>query len=129
MEKKKPTPPRELVDLLATYHFPGNVRELEAMVFDAVANHRAKILSMDTFQKHIDRYKTATPAAPHNVRNASSLFSELDQLPTLKMATETLIEEAMRRANGNQTLAARLLGLTQSALNKRLTRTDKSPDE
>src|SRR6185369_3807376 len=32
-----PSYPKELLELLATYHFPGNIRELQAMVFDAVA--------------------------------------------------------------------------------------------
>src|SRR5690606_23184903 len=43
--KKKPTAPRELIDLLNTFTFPGNVRELEALVFDAVAKHQGKVLS------------------------------------------------------------------------------------
>ncbi|MGD8472205.1 MAG: sigma-54 dependent transcriptional regulator, partial [Desulfobacteraceae bacterium] len=37
LDKKKPTPPVELVTLLSTYHFPGNIRELESMIFDAVS--------------------------------------------------------------------------------------------
>jgi DNA-binding protein Fis len=33
-----------------------------------------------------------------------------------------LVAEALRRANGNQTIAARLLGISQQALSKRLSR-------
>jgi DNA-binding protein Fis len=40
----------------------------------------------------------------------------------LKKATDALIAEALRRTDGNQTLAAKLLGMTRTALNKRLTR-------
>ena len=43
-------------------------------------------------------------------------------LPTLKEAQEALIDEALRRNNGNQSIAADLLGLTREALNKRLMR-------
>ena len=53
MTKKKPTPPSELLTLLLNYPFPGNVRELQAMVFDAVARHRSGILSMDAFREAI----------------------------------------------------------------------------
>jgi transcriptional regulator with PAS, ATPase and Fis domain len=53
LNKKKPTPPGELVTLLTLYSFPGNVRELEAMVFDAVARHTSGILSMESFRKVI----------------------------------------------------------------------------
>jgi len=35
-------------------------------------------------------------------------------------AADLLVGEAMSRANGNQSIAARLLGITQSALCKRL---------
>jgi DNA-binding protein Fis len=33
---------------------------------------------------------------------------------------DLLVEEALRRAQGNQTIAARLLGISQPALSKRL---------
>jgi DNA-binding NtrC family response regulator len=39
--KSNPTPPEELLTLLSTYHFPGNIRELESMVFDSVGSHRS----------------------------------------------------------------------------------------
>ncbi|HVI95963.1 MAG TPA: helix-turn-helix domain-containing protein [Anaeromyxobacter sp.] len=44
----------------------------------------------------------------------------MEQLPTIKEAIELLVEEAISRGDGNQTIAARLLGITQSALSKRL---------
>jgi two-component system nitrogen regulation response regulator GlnG len=48
--KKKPTPPDKLIELLASYHFPGNVRELESMVHNAVSSHTSGELSMDAFK-------------------------------------------------------------------------------
>jgi len=45
-----------------------------------------------------------------------------DTLPTLKDAEQALIDEALRRAQGNQTVAAGLLGLSRRALNNRLRR-------
>jgi DNA-binding NtrC family response regulator len=39
LQKSKPTPPPELFTLLAVYPFPGNIRELRSMVFDAVSRH------------------------------------------------------------------------------------------
>lgn len=121
--KKKPTPPRELIPLLTTYHFPGNVRELEALVFDAVSRHETKILSMTSFKNHIAANRSAGKAslAPGK-GGADSTFALFEELPTLKEAQRLLIKDAMRRAQGNQTLAAQLLGITQSGLNKALTR-------
>ena len=115
--KKKPTPPKELAQLLATYDFPGNVRELRALVYDAVSVHRDRILSMECFLKVAGRPDTRQPVA---VPVAANLFSGLDRLPTFGEAAELLVAEAMSRANGNQTIAARLLGISQPALSKRL---------
>ncbi|HMA64490.1 MAG TPA: sigma-54 dependent transcriptional regulator, partial [Chitinispirillaceae bacterium] len=39
--KTTPTYPRELLTLLSMYSFPGNVRELRGMIFDAVSQHTA----------------------------------------------------------------------------------------
>jgi DNA-binding NtrC family response regulator len=116
--KKKPTAPKELPQLLATYSFPGNVRELKAMVYDAVSVHKQRILSMDSFVSAIGRREDeAPPAASSPDRNP---FSGLDELPTFREAMDLLVEEAMSRASGNQTMAARLLGISQPALSKRL---------
>ena len=126
--KPTPTPPAELYGLLKTYAFPGNVRELEAMIFDAVAQHQGGVLSLKTFRSiAFDRRNgpdDGPPASPA-LENLSSLFP--DSLPTLKEAEQALITEAMQRADGNQGIAAGMLGLTRQALNKRLTR-QKSPD-
>ena len=117
--KKKPTPPRELLQLLATYSFPGNIRELKALVYNAVSVHRDRILSMETFLKTVLRpeAKQCSTALPQPEKN---LFAGQERLPTFGEAAELLVEEAMLRANGNQTIAARLLGISQPALSKRL---------
>ena len=43
-----------------------------------------------------------------------------DQLPTLKQAEQLLIDLAMGRSEGNQGIAAGILGISRQALNKRL---------
>jgi DNA-binding NtrC family response regulator len=117
--KKKPTAPRELALLLATYAFPGNVRELRAMAYDAVSLHRERILSMDAFVRAMERGGGAAAAA-RATDPGENPFARLDQLPTIHEAVELLVQEAVARGAGNQTIAARLLGITQSALSKRL---------
>jgi DNA-binding NtrC family response regulator len=119
LDKRRPTVPRELTQLLGAYPFPGNVRELRAMVYDAVSLHRSHVLSMDSFREAIDRAGAGAAAAPSGLRPRSP-FADADHLPTIHDAVELLVEEALARAGGNQTIAARLLGITQSALSKRL---------
>lgn len=117
--KSKPTPPKELAQLLATYNFPGNIRELKAMVYDAVSTHRVGVLSMESFYKTISG-SDAGQLPPAGPSSEVTPFSGFDRLPTFGEAIELLMNEALSRAGGNQTIAARLLGMTQSGLNKRL---------
>ena len=42
--KNRPTIPKELPVLLANYSFPGNVRELRALAYDAISQHRGGVL-------------------------------------------------------------------------------------
>ena len=117
--KKKPTPPKGLAQFLSTYSFPGNVRELKAMVYDAVSVHRDRMLSMDCFVKAVEsaQAEAGPVAAPPAKQNP---FFGFDELPTFSEAAAFLVMEALDRAHGNQTLAARLLGISQPALSKRL---------
>lgn len=117
---KKPTPPKELLTLLEAYPFPGNVRELEGMIFDAVSQHRGGVLSTASFREKIQPSppQTLRPVEPREGQRL--LFT--DAFPTLAEAERLVIAEALARAGGNQTIAAQLLGLSRQALNKRLSR-------
>lgn len=116
---KIPTYPPELPKLLATYAFPGNVRELAAMVADALGTHEGGTLSMRAFRAAISQ-----DARKNLAENSEQKLIFGATLPFLSEAGELLVAEAMERAAGNQTIAASLLGISRPALNKRL---KKSP--
>ena len=118
--KRKPTPPPELHTLLSLYSYPGNVRELQAMVFDAVARHTSGILSMDSFRMVIDDDRPAGTLCPAPGGLDDRLVSLFGHFPTMKEVEEYVIGEAMKRANGNQGIAASLLGTTRQTINRRL---------
>lgn len=84
------------------------------MVQDALSRHRSGMLPLASFQERIG--EKAADRAVH----AQNPFTDLDVLPTLSQAAELLIDAALQRSNGNQSLAARLLGISQPALSKRL---------
>ena len=126
LDKKVPSAPPELVTLLSTYHFPGNVRELQGMVFDAVAQHTGGTLSTRSFRQAISEGRQA--GAGKDAAQAPSAdgfglsLSAAGPFPTLQESEELLIREAMKRAGGNQIIASEMLGLTRSALQRRLKR-------
>jgi DNA-binding NtrC family response regulator len=119
---KRPIPriPQELVSLLTSYHFPGNIRELQAMVFDAIAQHKCGILPLTVFRAHIATVRQNEEKLHPNRSNNGVPLNFADPLPTIKQATWMLVEEAMHRAGNNQSTAAAMLGITQQALSHRL---------
>lgn len=129
--KKPPTYPQELLTLLRNYHFPGNVRELEAMINDAVARCGSGILSMESFklaisfERDLDHTGGQESSAEDDIPLQGARFSFTGSFPTIREVEEYLIEEAMARSGNNQTIAADLLGITRQTLNKRLTRARK----
>lgn len=120
--RKKPTVPRQLIPFLSSYSFPGNIRELRAMVFDAVSVHKRGVLSMAPFRRRISGLKTVRTPARTKGRNP---FTEMDELPTLREADDLLMAAALERAGNNQTIAAGILGISQPSLSKRLKRRQK----
>ncbi len=122
--KKKVTPPRELFTLLSAYHFPGNIRELEGMIFDAVSQHKSGVLSLESFKEKI-HFVPKGEQVPSGQKECSSGTAEMifpERLPTIKELEQNLIMETLKRAGGNQTIAAQMLGLSRRALNNRLRR-------
>jgi len=120
IDKAKPTVPPELVALLSTYNFPGNVRELRSMVYDAVSVHTSGVMSMARFKVAIDSHESASKLENTTVNYQGDKVKFGVELPTLKEVGGLLVDEAMQRSRGNQSLAARLLGVTPQALSKRL---------
>lgn len=129
-----PTPPPELYTLLSSYRFPGNIRELRAMIFDAVAQHRRGVLSLHSFRAVIQA-KKAQEMEEEPLRNGGTQtgitlsWPNAARPPTIKEAEEFLLQHALKVAQGNQGLAASMLGITRQALNQRLGRRKKNlPD-
>jgi len=129
LKKKKPTVPKELFTLLRNYSFPGNVRELEGLISDALSRHKSGILSTESFREKLHPDHLEQPAISEQISGSwQTDGNELnfpDNLPTLRQTEQKLIEEALKRSENNQRIAAEMLGMTRRALNNRLQRKDR----
>ncbi|MEO5378874.1 MAG: sigma-54 dependent transcriptional regulator [Magnetococcus sp. DMHC-6] len=125
MQKVVPNTPSQLLTLLSAYHFPGNVREMRAMIYDAVARHMGgPTLSMESFHQAIRESGGSSVAMSERIElgtpEHSTGITLSGPFPSLKEGVDFLVLEAMRRANNNQGIAATLLGITRQSLNRRL---------
>jgi DNA-binding NtrC family response regulator len=120
--KKPPIAPPEIYPLLRGYSFPGNVRELQSMVFEAVNAGTKDILPLDLFREAMGGCEAEQRPHPRNSESedAGPGFIFPNPLPSATELTELLFDEALKRASGNQSVAARLLGVSPQAVSKRL---------
>jgi DNA-binding NtrC family response regulator len=98
------------MEKLLAYHWPGNVRELENVI------ERSLVMAAGT---KLDAPDIRLETAPRP-RAQSGEPSFLPEGMSLDQYEQELIREALRRAGGNKSQAARLLGLTRNALRYRL---------
>ena len=108
--------------LLADFHWPGNVRELENIIERAVALSTGTVI--DTADIRLD-ISTSAPAAAAS--GGSAPFPPEGM--TLEQFEDEIIREALRRAGGNKSQAARLLGLSRNALRYRLSKLGVADEE
>jgi DNA-binding NtrC family response regulator len=96
-------------DALMAYHWPGNVRELENVL------ERSMLLANGPVMQAEDiRFDVAPRPAPA----AGNGF--LPEGVTLEQHEQDIIREALRRAGGNKSQAARALGMTRNAFRYRI---------
>ena len=115
-----PTYSHGLLVRLRSYSYPGNVRELRSMILDAVGRSRA------------DELTVVLPGDPApgdgDGDEPRPVVDFAGTLPTIQQAIRMLVGEALSRSGGNQTAAARLLGISQQALSRRLKESEKKSE-
>jgi DNA-binding NtrC family response regulator len=117
--KEKPTFPAELFSLLATYPFPGNVREIESMIFDAVSRHKSGKLSLDVFRSSMGHGEPGakTESTGQSIE-PSTLKEKIDDIS--QMTEKQMIIDALNKTNQNRTKAAELLGISRRTLQNKI---------
>ena len=97
--------------MLMDFHWPGNVRELQNVIERAITLSTGSTL--DVADIHIDTARRA------HVESGSAVLPEG---MSMEQWEEELLREALKRASGNKSQAARALGLSRNALRYRLSK-------
>jgi DNA-binding NtrC family response regulator len=98
------------MDLLLDHSWPGNVRELENVIERSLVMATGRQLDAKDIKLDVPRNRPA---------NHDDLA--LPEGMSLEQYEQELIRQALKKADGNKSRAARLLGLTRNALRYRLT--------
>jgi two-component system response regulator AtoC len=102
-------------DLLLAYPWPGNVRELSHVIERAVLWSKGPMLDVE----HLALEAPAEPAQPSADGSAATSSSRPAGMD-LEQWERSLIEQALRESDGNQTRAAQRLGISRDTLRYRL---------
>jgi two-component system NtrC family response regulator len=98
---------REAREALLRYDYPGNVRELENLVERAVVLTRDEVIGLEDL--------------PLSVKETERVVSDGPSLPAVVEGLERrMIREALARADGVQTRAAEMLGISERVLRYKL---------
>jgi Nif-specific regulatory protein len=103
----------EALQALLAHDWPGNVRELQNAIERAVVLATGTVLAARDFPPEI-----TTPATDANDRGESLSLDELPLHEAVDELKRRRIRAALARAGGNQTHAAKLLGMRQPNLSR-----------
>jgi len=120
----------DALELLLRYPWPGNVRELEAVVRQSLLQTNGPVV-LEEFLPESIRYRDAVSGRIHSGQLG---LSDLEPLvsQSLREGSHQIYAEAMERmeryvltrilrhTNGNQSWAAKLLGITRASLRRKL---------
>jgi DNA-binding NtrC family response regulator len=129
----------EALELLNSYHWAGNVRELENAVETAVVLVKGNIILPEHLPDNIRKQNQRLMNLDEMDEDVSSMFNEIfnvhfdniyrrcyGSIHSLMVAAleKNLIEKTLDKTRGNQVKAAKVLGVSRNTLRERLERFD-----
>jgi DNA-binding NtrC family response regulator len=115
--RQAPRVAAEVHQILATYDFPGNVRELSHIIERAMLLAREGVIAVGDLPPEVTRAWMAHGAAP-----TGELGSLAEDWPTLATLERRYIDRVLSRTGGNKTRAADVLGIDRRTLNRMFAR-------
>ena len=111
--------------LLERYHYPGNIRELQNIIERATIFCTGRTLTASSLPRELrDHTKQTTTTVTHGDGQVIRVEMQVGK-HTLADIEDSIIEEALRLSDYNKSLAAKQLGLTRFALDRRLKKIKK----
>ncbi len=107
--------PKEILDVLADYHWPGNIRELENVIERAVVLAEGPVVRREDLPREIWQ-RPPQKDSPPPVGTPLPLDSTLPLDKRLEFLEQEIIKRTLEECQGNQTQAAKKLGLKRSSL-------------
>ena len=109
-----------LPSTLVGYPFPGNVRELQAIIYDAIARNSDEILTAENFSGIYPARKGGSRSSATTLDTSDALCRLFGKFPTMDEVEECMITAAMKLAKQRRGIAASMLGITRQSLHRRL---------
>jgi len=132
LEIERPALSESAMTLLCSYEWPGNVRELEHCLRRALIFTRGFAIQRDDLLRAMESkpgsaVPTGHAGADDQLRAFLAGYLDMNAGPDceprlMAMIEKELLLEALRRANGNQSKAAELLGIPRPTLHAKLQR-------
>ncbi len=119
----------EAMKLLLDYSWPGNIRELQSVVRQALLQTAGPVITPESLPKSV-RPRTQSSSAPSNGHDSGDLSAFIDQriaagsqevyADTLELMERCLLTRVLRTTEGNQSAAAKILGITRASLRHKI---------
>ena len=115
--------------ILKRYHWPGNIRELENVIKKAIIKCKGNFIGPEnlSFEENMEKpyplkgeLGDEFAGSLDKLLDELSVFSKKENLDTISYLEKMLVINALKRTQGNQIQAAKLLGINRNSLRRRM---------
>ncbi len=120
----------EAVELFKAYQWPGNVRQLRAVIRRCVLDSVMPVITPDGLPAEVKKGRQASAMVKHETADGADLPHLVRQLidekstevygEALQYMEKYVISEVLKATDGNQSQAAEILGITRGKLRDRI---------
>jgi DNA-binding NtrC family response regulator len=110
-----------MMDIFAEYHWPGNIRQLRNVVLTSLILGTGPILSLADVSWLFDELQPLTQEKHLSISNGQTPASGLAGLPLAQVERQAILD-TLTSTSGNQTKAAKILGISDRTLREKMRR-------